>query len=108
MIYGVTPAKDSSASDQRYDFITAKNSGTFVCGAKANYRLDSNQMPWAANMISVVPDHLSSLVQVYIFPPMFVHTTQIGQKLLQDRNLSQRLGRAKGRSGVCRKVSFRA
>lgn len=107
MMYGITPVKDSSASDQRYEFITAKNSGIFVCGAKANYCLDSDQMPWAANIISVVLDHFSSLVQVSIFPSTFVHTTQIAQKLLQDRNLSQGLGRAQGRSDVCRKVSVK-
>lgn len=108
MMYSITPVKESSASDQRYEFITAKNSGIFVCGAKANYRLDSNQMPWAANIISIVLNHFSSLVQVSIFPSMFVYTTQIAQKLLQDRNLSQGLGKAKGRSDVCGKVSVKA
>lgn len=113
MIYGITPIKDSSALDQRYEFITAKNSGIFVCGAKANYCLDSNQISWTANIIYLL---LCWIIPPLRFPkgpfpppppPMFVHTTQGGQKLLQDRNLSQRLGKAKGRSIVCRKVSFR-
>lgn len=62
MIYGITPIKDSSALDQRYEFITAKNSGIFVCGAKANYCLDSNQISWTANIIY--------LLLCWIIPPL--------------------------------------
>lgn len=40
---------DSRAPGHRSEFITANNSGIFICGAKANYCLESNQMSWTAN-----------------------------------------------------------
>lgn len=69
---------DSSASDQRYELITAKNRGAFVRGAKANYCFDSNQASRAANAMSVL---LCCLIPHPQFPkahshtPVFVHTT---------------------------------
>lgn len=52
---------------------------------------------------SAVEDHSSSPV-----PPIFVNTTEGRQKLSKGKSFSQRLGRAKERSVICRKVSVRA
>lgn len=77
VIYNITPGMDSSASGHRYEFISAKNSGIFICGAKASYCLESNQISWTTNtslLSRIIPP--LQFHKFHPFPHICKNTTQ--------------------------------